>query len=70
MPLYEYRCVDPECRQVSEYMRPSAKRNEPAICKVCGKAARRIISTPQPWKGVWAEPVHPEKLRTTKEIWE
>jgi putative FmdB family regulatory protein len=68
MILYEYKCV--ACGSRVQCMRPMAERNDPAQCPGCGCEARRVITAPQAWKGVWAKPVHPDKLRTTKEIWE
>ena len=47
MPLYEYRCV--RCKAVTGYLRPAARRNEPATCPDCGAEAERIISKPQKW---------------------
>jgi len=68
MSLYEYRCYD--CRARFTLQRQMEERNDPATCPVCGSAAKRIISVPQDWRGVWRQPRDAEVLRRTKEIWE
>lgn len=45
MPLYEYRCTN--CQAVTSYLRPVARRNEPAVCPDCGEPAECIFSIPQ-----------------------
>ena len=67
MPLYQYRCIDELCREVSEYRRPMAQSNKPAVCRLCGKAARRIISPPLR-VGV-RETMAPDQARTDPEVW-
>ena len=67
MPLYQYRCIDPECREVSDYRRPMAYCSEPATCRCCGKAARRII-TPPLRAGVPVT-MTPEQVRRSEEVW-
>lgn len=45
MPLYEYKCE--ACQSTTGYLRPTARRNEPAVCPECGGVAKRTFSIPQ-----------------------
>jgi putative FmdB family regulatory protein len=68
MILYEYRCL--RCRTLFTARMPMECCNQPATCPECGAAGRRVISKPQAKLDAWSRPEHPEKLRTTREIWE
>lgn len=44
MPLYEYQCNNPGCREVTETIRPLG--HQWIACPVCGCLADRIMSAP------------------------
>jgi putative FmdB family regulatory protein len=56
MPIYLYVCKD--CSEVVEEIRPIGKRDEPSLCKRCGKLAERTMQGQTPQAFVFAPPKH------------
>ena len=42
--IFEYRCLDDSCKEITTALRSVADRNDPIDCKHCGAETRKIIS--------------------------
>ncbi len=44
MPIYEYECVNKECREITEKMRKISEFDVPLSCPLCGSETRKKVS--------------------------
>ena len=43
MPIYEYKCTDEKCAQVTEKLRKMSEVDDPVQCEKCDKEAKRTF---------------------------
>ena len=44
MPIYEYKCVSEDCKNLTEKMRKVAEKDDPLECPKCGCSTRKAVS--------------------------
>jgi len=44
MPIYEYKCKDEACAEITEKMRSVKDRDDPLPCPKCNSDTKKIVS--------------------------
>jgi len=44
MPVYEYRCQNGDCSEITETLRKVAERDDSLTCPKCGSGTQRKVS--------------------------